>query len=82
MRIGLLLGVVAAFAIGGSDTPLRLVAAVPIACESLVQVPLTNGTLISAESVQAGAFTPPGQVNAAAANAFKTLPAFCRVTGG
>ena len=28
----------------------------------------------------AGAFTPPGPANAAAAAAFKTLPAFCRVT--
>ena len=81
MRIGLLLGVVALFAIGGSATPLRVASAGPITCESLVQVPLANGTLVSAESVQAGAFTPPGQVNAAAATAFKTLPAFCRVTG-
>ena len=51
-----------------------------LACESLGQVPLTNGTLISAESLQAGAFTPPPPANAAAAGAFKTLPAFCRVT--
>ena len=35
---------------------------------------------VSAESVQAGGFTPPGPANASAAGAFKTLPAFCRVT--
>jgi feruloyl esterase len=43
-------------------------------------VPLAGGTLLSAESVQAGAFTPPNAPNAAAAGVFKTLPAFCRVT--
>jgi hypothetical protein len=31
----------------------------PIARESLRQVPLTNVTLISAESIPAGGFTPP-----------------------
>lgn len=80
MRIGPLLGVVAVLAFGGSDAPLRVAAAAPIACESLVQVPLTNGTLLSAESVHTGAFAPPGATNPSAVSAFKTLPAFCRVT--
>ena len=43
-----------------------------MACESLRQVSLANGTLLSAESVQAGAFTPPNPPNANAANTFKT----------
>src|SRR5262249_48918337 len=54
----------------------------PIACESLAQVKRTSGRVLSAESVQAGAFTPPNATssNATATAAFKTLPAFCRVT--
>src|SRR3989442_6648186 len=52
----------------------------PIACESLAQMKVTNGRVLSAESVQAGAFTPPNATNANATAAFKTLPAFCRVT--
>ena len=80
MKIGPLIAAVAVLAIGGSDTAPRVAAAGPIACESLRQVPLTNGTLISAESVQAGGLTPPAPTNASAAGAFKTLPAFCRVT--
>src|SRR5437899_9653197 len=39
-----------------------------------------NGMLTSAEPVQAGAFAPPATTNASAAAAYKTLPAFCRVT--
>ena len=52
----------------------------PIACESLAQLTVTNGDVLSAESMPAGAFTPPNPTNASAAAAFKTLPAFCRVT--
>ncbi len=51
----------------------------PTACESLAQLNVTNGRVLSAESVPAGAFTPPGTTNANAAGPFKTLPAFCRV---
>ena len=80
MRIGPLIGVVAVVAFGGSDAAPRLAAAAPIACQSLGQVPLTNGTLISAESFQAGGFTPPASTNTSAAGAFRNLPAFCRVT--
>jgi len=80
MKTGPLAAVVAVLALGGSGTSPRAAAAGPIACEALRQVRLTNGTLISAESVQAGGFTPPGATNAPAADTFKTLPAFCRVT--
>ena len=80
MKIGPLLLVAAVLAFGGSGTTPRAAAAGPIACEALRQVPLTNGTMISAESVPAGGFTPPPAANASAADAFRTLPAFCRVT--
>jgi feruloyl esterase len=53
--------------------------AAPLACESMGQVKLSNGSVLSAEPVPAGAFTPPNVNNAAAAAAFKSLPAFCRV---
>ena len=81
MKVGLLVAVVAVLAFGASEMPARVAAAGPIACASLGQLPLTNATVISAEVVQAGAFTPPpGPANASAASAFSTLPAFCRVT--
>src|SRR5580765_8517014 len=79
MRIGSLAGVVAVLALGGFDTT-RVAAAEPIACEALARVPLAGGTIVSAESLQAGGFTPPTAPNATAAGTFKTLPAFCRVT--
>ena len=79
MRIGPLAGVVAVLALGGSGTT-RVAAAEPIACEALARVPLAGGTIVSAESVQAGGFTPPTAPNASAAGTFRTLPAFCRVT--
>jgi feruloyl esterase len=80
MKIGPFLGVVAVVAFGGSGTPTRVAAAGPIPCPALAQLPLSNGTLISAEPVQAGGFTPPSPTNASAAGVFSTLPAFCRVT--
>jgi feruloyl esterase len=52
----------------------------PAACESLAQVKVTNGRVLSAETVQAGAFTPPGAGNSRGAAALATVPAFCRVT--
>jgi Tannase and feruloyl esterase len=64
---------------GGFDTT-RVAAAAPIACDALAKVPLAGGTILSAESVQAGGFTPLGPPNAPAAATFRTLPAFCRVT--
>src|SRR3954464_9585734 len=51
-----------------------------MACESLAQAKVTNGQILSAEPVQAGAFAPPSATNATATGAFTTLPAFCRVT--
>ena len=52
----------------------------PIACGSLAQTTVTNGRVLSAESVQPGAFAPPNATTANATAAFQTLPAFCRVT--
>src|ERR1700736_6671424 len=80
MRIGPPLAVVAALAFGGSGAALRATAAGPIACESLGQVPLANGTVLSAEPVPAGGLRLPAAANAPAPAVFKTLPAFCRVT--
>ncbi len=79
MRIAALLAVVSIANFGGSGAAPRWLAAAPLGCEGLVRMPLTNGTVLSAESVRAGAFTPPTQTNAAAAASFQMLPAFCRV---
>ena len=46
-------------------------------CEKLADLKLANTTITSAQTVSAGAFTPP----TGPATAFKELPAFCRVTG-
>src|SRR3954462_6005237 len=59
---------------------LHATAAVPTTCEPLRQVKVTNGRVVSAEPVQAGAFAPPRASNAATTAAFTTVPAFCRVT--
>src|SRR5438093_792101 len=50
-------------------------------CESLKSLSLENGTITSAESVAAGQFSLPatGRGGAQQNNAFKQLPAFCRV---
>src|SRR6185295_9910821 len=61
----------------------RVHTAGPIACEALGQVSLStlsSGSVLSAQPVPAGAFTPPSSSNAASAAAFAALPAFCRVT--
>src|SRR5262245_13329681 len=57
-----------------------MAAAAPAPCESLAQTKVTNGQVLSAETVPAGAFAPPGATTAAATAPFKALPAFCRVT--
>jgi feruloyl esterase len=80
MKIGLFVSVVAALALGASDAPTRITAAEPIACDALARMSIVNGTVISAESVRAGSFSPPGSTNASAAQVFSALPAFCRVT--
>ena len=80
MKIGSLVTITAVLACGAFAAALRVTAAGPVACEALGQVALANATVISAVSVQAGGFSPPGSVNAAAAGPFATLQAFCRVT--
>jgi len=79
MKLGWLGGVCVVLAIGASDAGPGLVAA-SVACESLGQVTLANGTVLTAERVQAGAFTPPASATAASSTAFRSLPTFCRVT--
>jgi feruloyl esterase len=49
-------------------------------CERLTSTALPDTTITSAQSVAAGAFTPP-QAGAAPATPFSDLPAFCRVVG-
>ena len=68
-----------AIALSASGAPARVDAAGPIACEALGQVKLVSGAVTSAQSVAAGAFTPPTPANTAAA-VFASLPPFCRVT--
>ncbi len=46
-------------------------------CGKLAELKLANTTISSAQSVAAGAFTPPS----GPASSFKDLPAFCRVAG-
>ncbi len=54
-------------------------AAAAVPCGMLTSLSLPNVTITSAQSVAAGAFAPPGvQGNQAAA--YRTMPAFCRVT--
>ena len=73
MRIAALLALVIAMAPRVSD-------AAPVACASMGQVRLSNGAVLSAEPVPAGAFTPPGANSAVAAAGYASLPPFCRVT--
>jgi tannase/feruloyl esterase len=74
-----LCGVVVLLALAGSETSRPAVAAAPVACESLGRMVAGSGMVTSAETVQAGAFTPSTPANAAATAAFKNLPVFCRV---
>jgi feruloyl esterase len=68
----------------GSVCALLLVTLIPgpslnasASCETLSMLALPNATITLAQTVEAGTFTPPAQ--AAAADAFRPLPAFCRV---
>jgi hypothetical protein len=54
----------------------RAADAAPVACAALSRLSIANGTVLAAESVGAGAFTPPPPANA---SAYASLPAFCRV---
>ncbi|MEK6322725.1 MAG: tannase/feruloyl esterase family alpha/beta hydrolase [Acidobacteriota bacterium] len=51
--------------------------AVAQTCEKLAELKLANTTITAAQSIGAGAFTPPTGSPAP----YKELPAFCRVTG-
>src|SRR5580765_1161599 len=79
MKIGSCMGFVTVLGFISAGTPAPLTAAAPMACEALGRMTLTNATVVSAEPIAAGGFTPPGSANAAAGAVFKTLPAFCRV---
>jgi hypothetical protein len=51
-------------------------------CEGLAQLELQEAKVVSAETVAAGAFTPPGNMSpwiVGDPSFYKTLPAFCRV---
>ena len=48
-------------------------------CEQLAKLNLPNTKITSAETVVAGAFTPPANMTPSLANFYKQLPAFCRV---
>jgi feruloyl esterase len=51
-------------------------------CESLAQIHLANTAVTSARTVAAGSFTPPKAEGAPPGGpTYKTLPAFCQVTG-
>ena len=77
MRTAAGIALLAAVTLGGWNAAAP---AAPMACESLAKASVTNGRVLSAESVQAGAFAPPNTTNANATAVFKTVPAFCRVT--
>lgn len=52
----------------------------PAACASMASLSLPNTTITAAQSVAAGAFTPPRSAGGGGnADAYKNLPAFCRV---
>src|SRR6476620_5727976 len=72
MRITVLIAAIVA-------TMPRPAGAAPIACESMGGVKLSGGSVISAQSIAAGAFAPPDADSARAVDVFKALPAFCRV---
>jgi feruloyl esterase len=55
-------------------------AAASSSCASLMSMSLPNTTITSAESVAAGAFTPPAGRRGAAPAAWTDLPAFCRIS--
>jgi feruloyl esterase len=52
-----------------------------MSCEALAGVTVANTTITTAETVAAGAFTPPVPQAPGPSGNFAALPAFCRVTG-
>jgi feruloyl esterase len=61
--------------------PLKVSAATAAACESLTSLKLPNTTITLAQTIAAGAFTPPAgrQGRGPAAAVYTELPSFCRV---
>ena len=80
MRIRMFIGIVGVIAFGAFEHEFRLVAAAPVACESLRQVTLANGTILAAEPVQAVRSRLPLHPTRTRQTRSRTLPAFCRVT--
>ena len=80
MKIAMLAGFVALLGLTGTGAEPDIEAAAPTTCDALAKLSLANTTILSAVSVPAGGFMPPGPSNANAAAVFKTVPAFCRVT--
>jgi hypothetical protein len=70
MRIRPLFVLVGILTLGASDATPPLAAVAPAACDALARLTLAGGTVLSAESIQAGAFAPPSPANAAAAAVF------------
>src|SRR5262245_47554440 len=60
--------------LGAQDQP-----ASSATCETLASVSLPNTTITSAQTVAAGAFTPPGGRGGSASAPWTDLPAFCRI---
>jgi feruloyl esterase len=54
--------------------------AIAASCDSLATPQLLNTTVTGAETIAAGAFTPPPGTAAAAPQTYAVLQAFCRVT--
>jgi len=76
MKIAALMAVVGAVALDAATAA----PPAPVTCEALAQTKVTNGRVLTAESVQAGAFVPPKSSEGSESPIFKTLSAFCRVT--
>jgi feruloyl esterase len=87
-RIGLAVSTVAGVYIASAllaAPPSQMVMAAGRSCESLTGLTLQHAKITQAETVAAGAFTPPGAARgtgaaaSSAARLYATLPSFCRV---
>src|SRR5436309_3529444 len=66
----------------GMTAVARVAETAAMSCENLLGLTLSNAKITSAKTVAAGAFVQPGGGGGGAgggANAFRTLPSFCRV---
>ena len=79
MRMATFIAAGALAVLSGSDPMPPALAAAPIACEALKQMRVANGTVLSAETVPAGAFAPPNANNGNAGAAYRNVPTFCRI---